>query len=263
MGDFERSKLPHGVAVVKANLPGLGLSSRIISRRQLFGRNSQRSRHISIYMVGSAEKYMPAGIIGFCSAATIASWVAVFRGELQGDWELHDFIQRNFFCSLDNFKSGRWWAMLTCSFEHVQPEHLLLNMWALWGIGRHFIGLFGASAFLKTWLFSAITGSLGTIYWLEHMNSDHTVIGAHGSSTALCGLLSAESVSLLLSSKQPTGSAPFPFSRQPVYCFGAFAASVFCLYYDCLPSIGHAGHLGGMAGGVAAYFLFIRWIFRR
>ena len=149
MGDFERSKLPQGGAIVKANLPGLGLSLRIISRRQLFGRNPQRTRYVSIYMFGSAEKYV-AGVIGLCSVATIATWVAVFRGEFQGDWELHDFIQRNFVCSLDNVKSGRWWVILTCSSEHVQPWHLVLNMSVLWGIGRRFIGIFGAPALLKT-----------------------------------------------------------------------------------------------------------------
>ena len=215
-------------------------------------------------MFGSAEKYV-AGVIGLCSVATIATWVAVFRGEFQGDWELHDFIQRNFVCSLDNVKSGRWWVILTCSSEHVQPWHLVLNMSVLWGIGRRFIGIFGAPALLKTWVISAIAGSLGLLCWEEkHKNRDHTpVIGAVGSSTALFGLLSAESVFLLhLFSKKPLGSAPFLFWRPPVYCFGAFGASVLCLYSDFLPSIGHAGHLGGMAGGVAAYFLFIRRIHR-
>ena len=210
-------------------------------------------------MVGTAEKNYMVVIIGLCSAVTIASWVAVFRGEFRGDWELHDFIRRNFFCSLDNVKSGRWWVILTCSSEHVQPCHLLLNMWALWGIGRHFIGLFGAPAFLKTWLVSAITGSLGILYWEKHKNNDHTpVIGAVGSSTALFGLPSAESTFLLHLFAKTSVSAPLPLRIPPAYCFCAFGASVFCLYSDILPSIGHAGHLGGMAGGVAAYILFLR-----
>ena len=205
-----------------------------------------------------------AGVIGLCSAATIAYWAAVFCGEMQGNWEPLKFIQRNFVCSIDNVKSGRWWVILTCSSEHVQPWHLILNMSALWGTGRRFILVFGAPAFLGTWLVSTIAGSLGSLHWEKHKNSDHTpVIGAIGSSTALFGLMSAEFVFLLhLLSKVP--SAPFPVWRSPVWRLAAFCfgASVFCLYSDILPSIGHAGHLGGMAGGVAAHFLFLRRIYR-
>ena len=205
-----------------------------------------------------------AGFIGLCSAATIAYWVAVFQGEMQGNWEPLKFIQRNFVCSVDNVKSGRWWVILTCSSEHVQPWHLILNMSALWGTGRRFIRIYGAPAFLGTWLVSAITGSLGSLYWEKHKNSDDTpAIGAIGSSTALFGLMSAESVFMLhvfLGRNVPFVSAPFPVWIVPAFCFGA---SVFCLYSDSLPSIGHAGHLGGMAGGIAAYFLFRRRIFRR
>lgn len=193
---------------------------------------------------------------------TIAYWAAVFHGEMQGNWEPLEFIQRNFVCSGDNVKSGRWWVILTCSFTHIQPWHLILNMYALWGIGRGFIRNYGAPAFLGTWLVSAITGSLGSLYWEKHKNSDDSpVIGAIGSSTALFGLVSAESVFMLHDfPKAPLVSARFPVWGVLAFCFGA---SVFCLYTDSLPFIGHAGHLGGMAGGVAAYFLFRRRIFRR
>lgn len=258
MDDLNTRKVPQGVAIVKANLPHLGPSSRIISPRQFFGRGSQRPNLIP--RIDSPSVYM-AGVIGLCSAATIAYWAAVFRGEMQGNWEPLKFIQRNFVCSVDNVKSGRWWVILTCSTEHVQPWHLILNMYALWGIGRRFIRRFGAPAFLWTWLVSAITGSLGSLYWEKHKNSDHTpVIGAIGSSTGLFGLMSAECIFVLhVFFTVPFVSAPSFVWRPPAFWFGV---SVFCLYFDFLPSIGHAGHLGGMAGGVASYFLFIRRMFR-
>ena len=260
MGDLERSKLPQDVAIVKANFPVLGPSTRILRRRQLFGRGSQR-RNLFI-QIDSASMYI-AGLIGLCSAATMAYWAAVARGRKQGNWEPLKFIVRNFVCSVENIKSGRWWVVLTHSFTHFQPWHLILNMWALWDIGRRFVWIFGAPAFVGTWLVTAITGSLGSLYWERYKNSGSIpeIGGSVGSSAAIFGLMFAEYIFMpytLL--RVPFIPAVFPAWR---YCAVWFGASVYCLYSGSLPMIGHAGHLGGMAGGVAAYFFYLRRIFRR
>lgn len=260
MDDLERSKFPKDIATVKANFPGLGPSSRIIRRRQLFGRGSQRPNLIP--RIDSASIYV-AGLIGLCSAVTVAYWATVARGRKQGNWEPLQFIERNFVCSVDNFKSGRWWIVLTCSFAHFQPLHLIANMWALWDIGRQFVWIFGAPAFVGTWFVSAITGSLGSLYWERHKNSDNmpTMGGSLGSSAAILGLMFAQHT--FMPSTPPR--VPLIPRAIPAWSFCAFlvGASVYCLYSGSLPIIGHAGHLGGMAGGVATYFLFLRRIFRR
>ena len=110
-----------------------------------------------------------------------------------------------------------------------------------------FVKINGAHAFVGTWLVSAITGSLGSLYWEWHQNSDDipTIGGSLGSSTALCGLMFTQ------------------FTSMPATCVFWAGVSVYCLYSGFLPMIGHAGHLGGMAGGVAAYFLFLRRMLRR
>ena len=260
MGDLERSKLPQDVAFVKTNLSSLGPSSRIMRRRQLFGRGSQRPNLIP--QIDSASMYV-AGLIGLCSAFTVAYWAALARGRKQGNWEPLKFMERNFVCSINNIKSGRWWVILTCSFAHLQPWHLLINMWALWDIGRRFVWMFGASAFAGTWLVSAITGSLGSLYWERHKNrgSIPTLGGSVGSSTAIFGLMFAQYTFMPYTLLQlPLVPAAFPAWG---FCASIFGASVYCLYSGSLPSIGHAGHLGGMAGGVATYFLFLRRMFRR
>ena len=260
MDDLERSKLPQDVATVRANLPSLGPSSRIIIRRHLFGRGSQRPNLIP--RIDSASIYV-AGLIGLCSAVTVAYWAAVARGRKQGNWEPYKFIERNFVCSVNNIKSGRWWVNLTRSFAHFEPLHLIFNMWVLWPIGRQFLWISGARAFVGTWFVSAITGSLGSLYWERHKNSGSipTIGGSIGSSTAICGLMFAQYTfmpyTLLRIRLAP---AAFPAWR---FCAFFFGASVYCLYSGFLPVIGHAGHLGGMAGGVAAYFLFLRRMLRR
>lgn len=165
----------------------------------------------------------------------------------RGLWEPLKYIERNFICSVNNLKAGRWWVVLASSIAHFQPLHLIVNMWALWEIGRTFVQIYGARRFMGTWLLSAFTGSLGSLYWERHQNSDDmpTFGGSIGSSTALCGLMFAQ------------------FTSMQVSCVFWFGASVYCLYSGSLPMIGHAGHLGGMAGGVAAYFLFLRRILHR
>ena len=169
------------------------------------------------------------------------------RARRRGQWEPFQFIERNFICSINNVKSGRWWVVLTSSFAHFHSLHLIFNVGALWELGRTFVNMYGARRFVGTWLVSAITGSLGSLYWERHQNSDDmsTFGGSIGSSTALCGLMFAL------------------FTSMPGNCVFWAGASVYCLYSGSLPMIGHAGHLGGMAGGVAAYFLFLRRMVRR
>ena len=164
---------------------------------------------------------------------------------------------------MNNIKSGRWWVVLTSSFAHYHPVHLIFNMRALWDIGRLFVSTFGASAFVGTWLVSAITGSLGSLYWERHQNRDNmsTTGESLGSSAAILGLMFAQSTFMpytLL--RAPIVEANFPAWR---FCAFIFGASLYSLYSSFLPWIGHAGHLGGMAGGVASYFLFLRRMFRR
>ncbi|KAK0517320.1 hypothetical protein JMJ35_000475 [Cladonia borealis] len=257
IGDLERSRLLQHIVIVGASLPSLAPSSKIIRRRQLFGRGSQRPN-----LIWRASIYTGC-LIGLSTAFTMAYWAADARGRMRGKWVPFEFIERNFICSVNNVKSGRWWVVLTSSFAHYNPVHLMFNMEALWYIGRLFISLHGASAFVGTWLVCAITGSLGSLYWERHQNRDNmsTTRELLGSSTAILGLMFAQSTFMpytLL--RAPIGEANFPAWR---FCAFIFGASVYSLYSGFLPWIGHAGHLGGMAGGVAAYFVFLRRMFRR
>ena len=141
--------------------------------------------------------------------------------------------------------------------------HLIFNMETLWVIGRTFVSFFGASAFVGTWLVSAITGSLGSLYWERNQNRDNvsTTGGSLGSSTALCGLMFG--LCTLRSDTLPKARllSTRIFALNTCALISGF--SVYCLYSGFLLWIGHAGHLGGMAGGVAAYLMFLRRMFRR
>ena len=149
--------------------------------------------------------------------------------------------------------SGRWWVILTSSFAHHHPVHLLLNMEALWYIGRMFVSFFGSSAFVRTWLASAIAGSLGSLYWERSQERDNMSLtgGSLGSSAVLCGLMFALCTLRLSTLLKAHLLSIRIFALTNCALISGF--SVYCLYSGFLPWICHAGHLGGMAGGVAAY----------
>ena len=208
-------------------------------------------------------KIVVGGIIALCCVGTSVNAYATWLARNEGDSGPLDFIRRNFVCSTENVKSGRWWVILTTSVTHFNPVHLLINMSALQSLGPSFIEVFGTRAFVGTWIVSAVAGSLGSLYWEQHPRETHeppTMGGAVGASTSLFGLMFA------LLCFQPTALVSFPILNFwfPAYRYGLFlfGGSIYCLQSGALPSIGHGGHLGGMLSGVAAYYTFLRPLIR-
>ncbi|KAL9581706.1 MAG: hypothetical protein Q9203_005787 [Teloschistes exilis] len=102
----------------------------------------------------------------------------------------------------------------------------------------------------------------GTGSWkdtLPHKDTirhDTTVrhIGASGS---VLGIISA---SACVFPKQKMYIFPLPLPVRLYAALGAFGiGSAYCWAQGLLPSIGHTGHLGGMAFGIAYYFLALKW----
>ena len=125
---------------------------------------------------------------------------------------------------------------------------------------RHF---FGVIRLVRIWLASAIAGSLGSLYWERSQNTDNMSLtgGSLGSSAALCGLMFAlcTSRSGTLPKAQLLSIRILALTK----CALISGFSVYCLHSGFLLWIGHAGHLGGMAGGAAAYLVFLRRMSRR
>ncbi|KAF2234194.1 hypothetical protein EV356DRAFT_502508 [Viridothelium virens] len=49
-----------------------------------------------------------------------------------------NWLKANATNSLRNFREGRWWTLLTCSFSHRDPNHLIGNMFSLYTFGTVF-----------------------------------------------------------------------------------------------------------------------------
>ena len=143
-------------------------------------------------------------------------------------------------------------------------------------IGREFIVGFGVLAFAGTWFISAALGGIAQLYWQAYQNrtadtyqqisdmagdkmerDEETPLrtnGSVGASSALFGLF----FSYICFS--PRDSIRINFLWRPAWQWGVFCVggSIYCMVAGALPIIGHAGHLGGMAGGVLSYFALVR-----
>lgn len=169
---------------------------------------------------------------------------------------IHTFRQ-NFILSRQNLKEGRWWTLITSTFTHTQPIHLLFNMYFLWGVGRQFVSIYGAGPYALVWLASGVGGGAVQAYWPEIMNKlvkmgmiktqfwltpDQEAVGASGS---LLGLFAAMACS-------------FPRSSYPVQVAFLAGVSILCLTTDSLPWLGHKAHLAGMGIGAALWVFGLR-----
>lgn len=84
----------------------------------------------------------------------------------------------------DRVFGGEWWRLLSCTFLHGGPMHVLLNVYVLVVLGSFLERIIGTARFLILYLASAIAGSLGSALLLKAGFS----VGASG---AVWGLLGA------------------------------------------------------------------------
>jgi membrane associated rhomboid family serine protease len=110
--------------------------------------------------------------------------VAVFLlGQLINRGDNDPFIRAYLAASPDGtFHHLRLWELLTATFLHAGPLHLLGNMLFLWIVGREMEALYGSRDFLAFYLCAAILSTLAWCLVDVASNSDPTVpmMGASG-----------------------------------------------------------------------------------
>jgi membrane associated rhomboid family serine protease len=128
---------------------------------------------------------------------------------------------------------GDWYRLVTATFLHGSIIHLLANMVSLWWLGSLVEQVLGSLRYLLLYFVSGLCGSAGALL-LEDAN-----VPSVGASGAVYGIMGA----LLIHEWLRTGSFVGP----------ALTVIVLNLVFTfSIPGISIGGHLGGLAGGIAA-----------
>ncbi len=129
-------------------------------------------------------------------------------------------------------KAGQVWRLVTSIFLHIGLVHLLVNMYALFIIGRQLEGFIGKTKFLIVFLGSGIIGSLLSVVM-------HSAISA-GASGAIFGLL---------------GSLLYFGYHYRLYLGAVLKTQIIpviilnLIIGFLLPGIDNFAHIGGLVGG--------------
>jgi membrane associated rhomboid family serine protease len=123
---------------------------------------------------------------------------------------------------------GGWYRLLTAMFIHYGLLHLLMNMWALWMLGRQLEAALGRARFLALYLLAGIGGNVAAYLF----SPDALTAGA---STAIFGLFAAYAIVVRRLGGSLAGILPI------------LAINLYITF--AIPGISMAGHLGGLVVG--------------
>ena len=238
-------------------------------------------------------------VTGLCLGTYYLQWIAESPTATSNN-PLYLFIQRNLINTPENISEGRWWVLVSNSIAHGNIVHLVLNVIAMWGFIGGTVNLFGVPLFIGAWLFTAASCSAAQNYWQaqrqalrlqytsrawQKKSEDYTVLGipisreravaitsldqgdlsprlggSLGASGAICGLSGIFLCIAPRLSMRFLFVIPMPlWLTELIFTVG----SGYCMATGYAPYIGHAGHLGGLAGGIVYYYALARPWLRR
>jgi rhomboid protease GluP len=158
--------------------------------------------------------------------------------------------------SVDLIILGDWWRLITTTFLHGGLLHLALNLFTLHGAGRFVEQSWGSWRLI---IIYALGGWAGSCLAMGYTFGVPCV----GASGAICGVLGAEGVWVLLYARY----LPKEMARQGRSQI--ITTVLFMVFISLLPRVSGWGHLGGALGGAGAALMlhvhrfepaWIRWV---
>jgi rhomboid protease GluP len=132
---------------------------------------------------------------------------------------------------------GQWWRLITAGFLHGGALHILMNSWALFGLGAEVEQLYGTSRFIVFYFFSTVCG-----FWASsHIGFHYSV----GSSAGIFGLIGAM-IAFGVTDRSHVGSMVKSYYSQWL---------IWCVIISFFPGVDFMAHAGGFAAGFVAGWL--------
>lgn len=153
-----------------------------------------------------------------------------------------DFYEQNLFRVGNILRGHEYHRALTSGFLHVDPIHLLMNMYVLWIFGPALEVWLGVGGYLIVY-FGALLGASGWMLWDKRNTLNYSAVGASG---AVSGVI------LGFCLFRPYAELLVFFIPMPAVVFGIgyIALSLF-LSQRQNAVIAHGAHLGGALSGLA------------
>ncbi|MEL6753940.1 MAG: rhomboid family intramembrane serine protease [Pseudomonadota bacterium] len=153
-----------------------------------------------------------------------------------------DFYEQNLFRVGNITKGNEWHRVVTSGFLHVDPMHLLFNMYALFLFGPILEQVLGPLGYLIVY-FGALVGASFWMLWDKRNNLSYSAVGASG---AVSGVI------LGFCLFAPFAQLYVFFIPMPAIVFGALFIGI-SLYLSQRQNaiIAHGAHLGGALAGLA------------
>lgn len=134
---------------------------------------------------------------------------------------------------------GEWWRLVGAMFLHGSVLHVAFNMLALYWLGSVVEQALGTGRFLLVYFAAGLAGSAGALVFSSPFA---VTVGASG---AIFGIMGALLVLEYLATGSLAGQAAGLIVINLVLTFA-------------IPNISVGGHLGGLAGGIAATYALAR-----
>ena len=140
--------------------------------------------------------------------------------------------------------AGEYYRLVTAAFLHDGLIHLGFNLYALWILGTLLEHMLSRPRFVALYVVSMLGGSFGVML----MSPNQSTVGASG---AVFGLMGA-----LVFAQRSVGVSVWRTPLMPILALNLALTFI-------VPSISVGGHLGGLATGVGAGWLFVALARRR
>jgi membrane associated rhomboid family serine protease len=164
-----------------------------------------------------------------------------------GDPAVGDILHRIGSLSALDLLRGEWWRLLSSCFVHIGSLHILMNMYALYSVGKAAEPMWGHWRFLVIYLLSGLGGSCLGVAW--HPLERNVVVNHAGASGALCGIVAAVAVWVLLNGRY------LPRSLVSGLRTGLITTFILIVFISLFPGVSGWGHLGGALAGAATALL--------